>query len=256
MLIEKFIKEIENEKNILMVRKTNAHMFCRPKFGNKNIRKIPLTITSDVSFLGGVIIGDGHLTKEGRFRITVEAVDKTLINFVMIKFNKTFNLNLKLKRRFDKRPNRQVRWRIEFDNKVIWSLFNKVLEIPCGKKSEKVKIPECVKENQECLRMFISGLFLADGGRKGKRISFTCMSSKLSLGIKESLNRFNIFPFTSKWIHNKSKKTIFDVIIGKRDDINRFKDTFPLVTLKLSRGTQVGQRGKTLVRVPSLGEFS
>lgn len=90
--------------------------------------------------------------------------------------------------------------------------------------------------------MFISGLFLADGGVKGKRISFTCMSTDLFLDIKNSLNQFNIFPFTSKWIHNKSKKIIFDIIIGKKNDINRFKNIFPLVALKLSRGTQVSER--------------
>jgi len=243
MSIEEFVKEIENDKKILIMKKSNSHIFYRTNYGKRKITKIPLEITPDVSFLAGLIIGDGHLRK-GSFRIEISMVDEILINFVIIKFNKTFNLNLKLKKVFDKRPNRQSTWKIVFDSKVIWLLFNKVLEIPYGKKSDKVKIPKCVKEDMECLRMFISGLFLADGGHKGKRISFTCMSNDLFLDIKESLNQFNIFPFTSKWVHNKSKKNIFDVIIGKKDDINIFKNTFPLISLKLSRGTQVWLKGQ------------
>jgi len=241
-----FLNLIRNDKNLIITKDNSNEIFCRPKFGSKKIVRIPFNLLSELSFLAGVIVGDGHLTKDGKFRITLDMTNKRLVNFIKLKFNKTFSLDLKLKKKLDKRQNRQTRWKIEFNNKVIWSLFNRLFKIPFGIKSDKVEIPDCIKEDIECLKMFISGLFLADGDSKNGRISFTCSSEKLFSDIKESLNRFNIFPFTSKWLHKKSKKIIFDVIIGKKDDINIFKNTFPFVFFKLSRGCQVWSKAQEI----------
>ncbi len=233
MNFNEFVKEIEKDTRIAVVKKNSEKIWCKSNFWGKNIREIPINVTPDLSFLSGIIIGDGHLTKDGRFRITIEMANRGLMKLVMLKFNKTFKLDLKLKKKLDTRENRKIRWKIEFDNKAVWTLFNKIFEIPCGKKSDKVKIPDYIKKNMGCLKFFLSGLFLADGGNKNGRISFTSSSEALSSDIKKALNRFNISPFTSSWKHNVSKKPIFDVIIGKEEDANRFKNTFPFVSLKL-----------------------
>jgi len=232
MLAESFVEEIKNEKNVLVERMLNGQILCRPKFGNKTQTiKIPLEITPDLSFLCGVIVGDGHLWKTRR-RIGIEMTRKDILEMILKKFNNVFDISLKLKEKHDKRINRKPTWRIDFENKAIWLLFSRVFEIPVGKKSDIVKAPKLVMRNLDCMKMFFSGLFLADGGRKGNRISFTTSSSGLFDNVQTILNTFDINFFTRKWVHNKSKRLVFDIIISRKSDINKFMEIFPLIRIK------------------------
>jgi len=231
---KEFYQLLKNDENIIITKEYSNEIWCRPKPGNgiQTIR-VPLEPVPDISFLCGMIVGDGHLWKT-RHRIGIEMTRKDILEIVLEKFKKVFDINLKLKEKHDKRINRKLNWRIDFENKVIWLLFSQVFEIPTGKKSDVVKVPRCVMKDSDCMKMFLSGLFLADGGRKGNKISFTTSSLELFNDIQIILNTFNITFFTRKWIHNKSKKRVFDVIISRKNDINKFIRTFPLIEVKLN----------------------
>ena len=242
MEFKEFVKTIENDKNLVIVSKTADEMVVRPKFGNRTSQtvRLPLEITLETSFLAGVIIADGHVCKK-RFRLDIEMVRKDLLHIIIRKFKEAFNINLKILRKPVK-GNRKPCWRIVFQNKAIWLFFTSIFEIPPGKKSETVKVPKCVMRDLSCVKMFFSGLFVGDGGFKHENISFTTSSKALFEGVQEILNKFNISFFTQEWVHNKSKKKIFDVIINKKST-KRFISMFPLLSTKICRGARVRSKG-------------
>ena len=133
---------------------------------------------------------------------------------------------------------------LKFESKAIWLLFTRVFGIPSGKKSDHVSVPQIILRSQdlECKKQFINGLFLGDGGTSGKRISFTFSNEKLCKEVKRLLNQFGISSWTSKWVHNVSKKKVFNIFISSKIDINKFVINFPLTGLKL-QGYLSGLKG-------------
>ena len=234
MTLDDFEKTIKKDKAIVVVKTDKDKILCRPKTGGmyKRIIKIPKVIDPDTAFIAGFLIGDGYLPKEG-FRIAVDIVSKNLLEILSSKFKKVFDLDLRLKRIIDRRPGRQPRWKIDFMSKPIWLLFTLVFDIPFGRKCERVIVPPIITDF-ECKKMFLSGLFLADGGRKGKRLSFTTISEKLFIGLQGLLKEFEVGFFTRTWIYPKYKRRVFDIVICKKSDINKFRDTFPLIEEKLA----------------------
>lgn len=227
----------------IITKKSHGNLFVRPRRGPKRFVRIPLKNNLELCFLSGIIIGDGHL-KKVKFGITIEMTDKQIIKMIKNKFERVFLLKLKMYKIRDKRPNRKVRWLLKFQSKAIWLLFTKVFEIPSGKKSDIVTVPQIILNHSklECKRQFISGLFLSDGGTSGKRISFTFSNKRLCNEIKQILNQFGISCWISNWIHNISKKRIFNIFISSKIDIKKFKINFPLTKLKL-QGYPSGLRG-------------
>ena len=213
MYMRNFVEAINNNKNILVIREAKNHIFCRPKFGSKKIIGIPLSITPNLTFLAGVIMGDGHLRKD-KFGISIEMISKTILTLVQQNFEKVFLFNVKIKRKKERIGKKQS-WKIEFKSKVIWLLFNRLFEIPFGKKTDKIKVPEIIfNSDLICKKCFIEGLFLADGGIKNrKRICFTFSNEEFATGIKKLLEEFDVKGFLSKWMHKNSHKKVFDVII-------------------------------------------
>ena len=230
-----FEKAIKEDQNIVVVKIDSNKILCRPKGGckSKQIIKIPKFVDPNISFISGFLIGDGHLAKDG-FRIIVDIVSIDLLKILSKKFEEVFGIDVKIKRKVDKRPNMQLRWKIDFRSKPIWLLFNLVFGIPSGKKSEHVTIPSVVLEDEKCRKMFFSGLFLADGGRKGKRISFTTISEKLFVDVQHLLQQFEIRFFTKRWTHTRHGRKVFDIVICRKDDINKFISIFPLVETKFA----------------------
>lgn len=242
MDFQRFIKNLTSDNEII-VKGSHRNLLARSKHGTKRFVKIPLKNSPELCFLVGCIISDGHLRKT-KFAVTIEITDKKILSLIKKKFEKSFMLKLKTHKVRDKRLNRKMRWALKFESKAIWLLFTRVFEIPPGKKNDCVSVPQIIlkTKNLECKKQFISGLFLGDGGTSGKRISFTFSNKMLCSGVKRILNQFGISSWTSEWIHKVSKKTIFNIFISSKIDINKFIINFPLTKLKL-QGYLSGLKG-------------
>jgi len=232
--MEKFdnlLDSIEKDKEILITKSDNVSIYCRSKRGPKKIVKIPVYLNPSLSFLAGIIIGDGHLSKSG-FKITVEMVSKELLEVILDEFQNTFRLNLKLKKDNDRRLNRKQRWIIEFHSKAIWSLFNIVFDIPYGKKSEVVKVPKIISNStKDCCRNFILGYFLADGGFKKNVIAFCSISKRLIYEVQDLLSNFGISSSVNKFKNKKFNREFFELSI-RGGNIDKFINIFPETKIK------------------------
>ncbi len=237
MKIKNLITQMKNNKKIEIFGRTNSYILCRSREANKKcqIVKIPLQITPQMSFLAGIIVGDGHLNKSRKRgpKIEIEMANEKIMIYLKKLFFQVFNIKVIMREIIDKQKRRKNRWKIQVCNKPICMLFNKVFQIPFGKKAKKVVIPNCVKKDINLLRMFCSGLFLADSGRKGKRIAFTTTSRKLFNDVKNCLRVFGISFFSRKWKHPKGT-IVFDIIISKKSAIAKFFNTFPELKIKFA----------------------
>ena len=234
MDVEDFITDLGNFENFSTVARSRDKIFYIPNSGSNRITSFPTYLAPEFIFLAGIISGDGHIKKD-RYQIYVEMVNKEIILLIKEQIQKTFNIKIKVTQVIDKRPNRKLRWKIIISSRLIWTFFNKFFQIPAGKKSSTVEIPEIIfKGSLETKRQFITGLFLADGGIKRKKsFAFTCSNKALADQIEEILMEFNIRTWQSKWRSNISWNFIYDVMVERKEDIKRFKENFPLTKLKL-----------------------
>lgn len=230
MEISQFIEDLEKDKNILILSRNENKIFCRPVFGSKRLISVPTTVSPELAFLSGIIIGDGHLRKS-KFGILIEMTSKHILSIVRKKFKKIFSLKAKIKL-INKRKNKKQSWKIEFKSKVIWLLFNKLFDIPCGKKSGKVGVPKIIyKLENSCIREFVSGLFLADGGTRGERVIFSSASETLINGLLTLLIQIKIKSIKSKWKNSKLNRFFFDLLIKEKD---KFMNILPQTKIKLN----------------------
>lgn len=191
-------------------------------------------MNKDVAFLSGLVIGDGNLMKNA-FRIRIEMVSKEILEMGKEKFWKTFSLSprlIPLKSRF----NWKQTFKIEIESKPIWIFFNKLLDIPCGKKSDIIKIPQIILESdKECLKQFIVGLFLADGSFKRKAVRFVSASEMLIDDILSVCNLFKIEGSKRPFLNKKLNKFFFELII-KEENAEMFKTVIPDILIKSNAG--------------------
>ena len=229
----KFHRFLRDDKDTLIIKENADEIWCRPRCGSKRISKLPLTVTPELCFLAGIILGDGHLAKT-KFKITMEMTSKNIHEIVRDTFSTAFKTEFIVKIKNDKKINRKQRWKIEFKSKVIWLLFNKIFEIPYGKKSDIIRVPKVVfHSNRKCMKHFILGLFLADGGRKGKYVSFTSASEKFIEELNLLLKIVGVGSSISKWKNKKLNKRYFDLLISG-NEINKFKELIPKINIKLN----------------------
>lgn len=235
-MLEFIDDNILENKNVLVKDINRNELFCSSKFGKKKFdTRIPLKITDDMAFIAGIIVGDGHLhkNKTGGRMIEISMINRKIMTAVKDSIEKTFGIAVKLKVLRDKSGLRKDLFRINFSNFIAWSLFNKVFEIPDGKKSKKVKMPNCIKNDLGLSKMFFSGLFLADGGMKHNSISFTTTSRMLFKDVQIFLGKMNILFTTRIWRHTGGT-LVFDLIINRKTQKDAFLKMFPILTMKFA----------------------
>lgn len=164
----------------------------------------------------GLIIGDGHLDKK-RKRIVIGLTDLNLIKKIRKLINDLFMIKLNIFSRIDKRPNRKIIHTLQFDNTIVYSLLNKIFEIPKGKKSDIVYVSQLIKKsNLKNKKGFLIGLFASDGGRRHNKIGLTTTSKLLREDISGLLNDLNIKHSKESWIHKRYKKEYFGLYFTRK----------------------------------------
>lgn len=224
------VNELKEDKFTLVLR-VNGEIFCRQLVGRKRLIRIPLHNSDDLSFLAGIIIGDGHLGRKKR-RIQLEMNDyRTLIKVARI-FHEVFNVRTSLRIVKKQELNYQQTWRIVFESKEISLFLNKIFEIPLGKKSHIVRVPAIIFESDANLkRSFIKGLFLADGSLKKKTIRF---SSKSNMLIDDLARLFKTIGFNTvkRCYRNETFNSTYFELFLMTEEAERFKLEVPDILIK------------------------
>ena len=236
MEYSEFLESIRADKNLIIVNDINDGIIVRSRYGSKKIIRLPTIATKNMAFMAGLLIGDGHLSgfRGGymTYRIEIEITEIKYLKIFQKKMFQDFEFESEIKVR-KRRSDRKETFKIKFYNKTIWELFNKTFEIPYGKKSETVKIPEIIKKNKNLHKDFIEGLFLADGGISNKSIIFTSISKELSEGVSEILRNKEIEVVLHRFLNKKFNRIFYESYI-RGENVRKFKFLFPNTSIKFA----------------------
>ena len=133
--------------------------------------KLPRKINKELSYICGLICGDGNLfTSEKRdYWVSVHNKEQALLARAIEILKNNFEYNAKI-------VNGHGCKKVEVKSEVIHSFFNIVMEIENGKK-QNIRMPTCVKWNKEFVMEFIAGFFDAEGCVALKKNKITCQIS-------------------------------------------------------------------------------
>ncbi len=144
---------------------------------------VPDEVDEDLAYLAGAIISDGHLSKSS---IDVSCFEKGFAKAVESKFIE----------KFGKSDSYYDGNRVYLCNVFTPFFFNKVFEIPLGKKCATVKIPRIIfKSDEKVIASFIKGLFDGDGTCSAG-LSYKTKSKELASGLSYLLGRLGIYCYS------------------------------------------------------------
>jgi intein/homing endonuclease len=202
---------------------------------NNISKKAKVELTLKTAYLTGVIIGDGNLSGSLKsknkpfvdYRITIDISDKDYLLYLE-KLIKTLIQTKTCAKEPKRRVNRIPRLYLQIRNKELFTFLNNEMEIPKGKKSDKVYVPPLIKySTMDLKKWFLTGYFDTDGGFRGNSLGFTTGSLNLNEGVSQILNEFDIRNRKEEWLNKKYNKTFYGIRIYKTE-IDKFLNTFHL----------------------------
>ena len=126
---------------------------------------IPKNVTKQISYLSGVIVGDGNvsitkrkITKYPRTKIRIFNKSEKFLKYVNNEFYNTFKIGGYISKKKDKNC-----YILTINNKIINLYFIKIIGLQSTKK-KNLKIPY-ILTNSRLFKYFIAGLFDTDGFR-------------------------------------------------------------------------------------------
>ena len=205
---------INSQKNLKTITKTKNHIITKARYGPSKETNIPLRITKELAFIVAAIIGDGHLRRSKK-QISIELTDISLLNqiqqYCIQTFNRKFNINP-----VKPRPNKKPSWQIPMDSKAIYNLLNQTFEIPIGKKSHIVKVPEFIKtSDKQIQKSFLQGIMLTEGGKRRRGYGLSTASKILQEELSILFINIGIPTTKDKWTYKKYKKEYYGLIFKK-----------------------------------------
>lgn len=178
---------------------------------NSLIIKFPKKITSDLAEFIGMIIGDGHLDeKKLEFHNSCNELREKYISLLKI-----FDVKY---REFKSRTTTVV----QVSSRILSRILKEVFEIPFGKKSDKVVIPQIIlKSDNEILSSFLRGYFDCDGyvPKDRRDLELVTASKLMSEHLRLALLRFGITCFVKL---KKINEVYYYRILIRGDFVNNF----------------------------------
>jgi len=154
---------------------------------NSSVIKFPKKVTPEIAEFIGMVIGDGHLDlTKLEFHNNCRELRERYISLLNM-----FNVRYRV---FKSRNTRVV----QVTSRILNRVLNEVFEIPFGKKSDKVFIPQLIlKSEDSVLSRFLRGYFDCDGYvPKGRRdLELATASRVMSEHLRLALLRFGITSF-------------------------------------------------------------
>ncbi len=212
-----FKKEILlSQKELNLLKKTKDYLIVKAKFGPSKETRIPLKLNEELSFFVAAIIGDGHL-KKSKLQISIELTNKELIKHIQRACLKIFKRNFNIHQTKPREGKKSSSY-IAMDSKAIYSLLNKVFEIPIGRKSHIVSVPQIIlKSNKSIKSAFLIGIMLTEGGKRRRGFGLSTASKKLWGDLIYLFNDVGIKVLIDKWVYKKYKKEYYGLSFKKEN---------------------------------------
>jgi intein/homing endonuclease len=200
----------DSQKDLKIIKENKKEIVTKAKFGPSKLTTIPLHLCEKIAFLAGVIIGEGHL-KISKKQIAIELTEKELIKEIQKTFKLLFKRNFNIKE-VKKRKKRKQSYSLVADSKALHNLFNQVFEIPIGKKSHIVKIPEIIKDSSKRIKLsFLRGILVTEGGKRRSQYGLSTASKKMWNDLITLFKELNIPLFADRWIYKKYNKEYYGI---------------------------------------------
>ena len=176
-----------------------------------------ISINQEWIYIGELIRGDGHITPNF-WNITF--VNN---NWFLIKYVENFFKSIGIKSNQISIIRRNDANFLIIRSSVLAHLFNKILNIPTGKKSE-LNMPSFIILNEKMGIAAVRGAFDAEGSvtsKGSRRISITSNSKNWLIQLKQILEKLRI---ESRIFEDKSKdgKQIYRLFISHRSNLKKF----------------------------------
>ncbi len=201
--------------------------------------KLPKYLDNQLSYLLGVIMGDGHLANPNKsydrltsynseLRIT-DGHKETFVKLSKI-FEELFGYKPKIYSELSK-TNKPF-YRFVIRSKPIHRFLMNICQIPTGKKYDKTDIPKIIKDSPlEIQKSFIVGFFDADGclrlhREKFPMVTISQLNPQILYSIIEVSKMLNIKwsgPYRSNHPRNKG----YQIKITNKENLERFLKEFP-----------------------------
>jgi intein/homing endonuclease len=225
---------IKLSETMRLISLDDKNMVVQSRYGPSPPIKVPLEINEELSCLVAVIIGDGHLYKD-KFKTTIESSNHKLLRVLAQMSKELFDIDVSI---IDviRREGKKQTHNLTLYSKAVQELMSQVFQIPRGKKSFSVRIPDYILSGNKKIRgAFVIGLLAAEGSRKGKSYVRICSASKYLLhDTKSLLKDIGIKSNIESWINQKYKKEYYSLSF-KRTHLD-----------SLMRGCRSGQTGLIL----------
>jgi len=187
---------------------------------NRKIIQLPFVLTQNLSYFLGYLLGDGCLKSK---EWTIFFVDeyKEQIQKIQDKGYVLFGIKGKINHMVNQTE-------LYIYSKSLWLFFNKLFEIPSGKKKE-IHIPQIIQKNPEYHISFLQGFVDADGGlcrvEEYDKIPLWCIkkpqievSSKSKTILSQLQNILKTNDIRSNIYFHKRNKS-YRLIIGGKENI-------------------------------------
>lgn len=206
----------------------------------KQIKDIRLN--DKTAYLAGVIVGDGHISnsKKSRtdnsndYRIVIEVVDFGFLKEIECLIKSIITTKSIIKKRVDKRVDRQNLYYFQFRNKDFYYFLTKNLGVFSGNKCFSVRVPDRIFTSIEFQKHFLAGLFDADGGIRGMSVGFTSASFHLIQDVSKMLDNLRIRHSCESWENRKYSRYYFGIKILLKC-IDRFLNELPFRNMQKHR---------------------
>ncbi|AMM53862.1 ATPase, T2SS/T4P/T4SS family [Pyrococcus kukulkanii] len=185
--------------------------------------KIVREVNENLSYIVGVILGDGYISSNGYY-ISATFDDESY----MEAFTSAIQEFLPESKPQVKRESKYTV--VTYGSKPFAEFLHKAFGIPKGRK-DAVDVPDLVLSNDDLLRHFIAGLFDADAyiDERGPAVVLTTKSENLARKVWYALQRLGIISTVSRVKNRGYKKgVIFRVIVRGVEDLIKFYNSVPL----------------------------
>jgi len=221
---------------------------------NSHPVKLVREVDEKLSYLAGVILGDGYISSNGYYISATFDDEDYMEAFVSVisDFIPNYIPNVKENGKY---------MVVTVGSKIFAEMLSRIFGIPKGRKLEW-DVPDIVLSNDDLMRYFIAGLFDADGYVDENSIILVTKSENVARKIWYALQRLGIISTVSR-VKNKGFKEgeIFRVIISGVDDLAKFARSIPLhhsrkrAKLMEVLKTKKTHRGRRAYRVPISAEM-
>jgi len=198
------LKEFSSKKDFELIF-NNCSYFCTK---TSSSAMFPRTLSPELTWLVAALLCDGHLCPNGS-GLAFEVGDLTLAKIFSSKINAVFEAKCTEIREIN-RVGRKTTYVFDLSNKPVCYFFNKLFEVPFGKKCAIIRVPKLIQQaNLEIKKVFLKGVFETDGGKRGGGLGLTSLSEDFVDDVSELLKEFNVDPHKESWVNKKYNKKCF-----------------------------------------------